>query len=194
MMNRVICAAASAAIALHAVAAAAQEAPPPEKLTPPPGYVLVPAPPPGYALEPTPLERSWAVGAFVGSGLHALEHGDQSIAGAYVDLFLSPRLSMGLFGDQRSSSFTDVTSLGVSATGHLLGGPRSTHLRTGLGLSHDLRSHGGGRGVSVRAFLGGVLRIGNRASIFLQAMLQASSFGGTSEDMGAVNLGLELGN
>lgn len=194
MMSRVICAAASAAIALHAFAAAAQEAPAPEKLTPPPGYVLVPAPPPGYTLEPAPVERSWAVGAFVGSARHNPEHGDQSIAGAYVDLFLSPRLSMGLFGDQRSSSFTDVTSLGVSATGHFFGGPRSTHLRTGLGLSHDLRSHGGDRGVSVRAFLGGVVRIGSRASVFLQAMLQTSSFGRTSEDLGALNLGLELGN
>lgn len=200
-MNRFVRIAATAALVLRAVPAAAQES-----FTPPPGYVLVPAPPPGYTLAPVPVERTWVLGASTGTVFPISYDGHGSSRdldsdarlGVYADFFLSPRFSMGLFVDRTSlgspsSQGIEVTALGASFTRHFFGGARSTRLRGGLGLSSELRSSGGdparSSGLGVRAFLGLVVPVGQRAAVFLQGMAE-----GGGDALGSLNVGLELGN
>lgn len=199
-MNRLVCAAAVAALSLYATPSRAEET-----LTPPAGYVLVPAPPPGYALEAVPVERSWVVGASVGKAFPGNTHGTgpgsgrSEILGTYADFFLAPRLSMGLFADRMSlfafgvSTTVDVTALGIRLSRHFFGGARSAHLRGGLGLSRDVASGGGGEGIGLRAFLGYVVPVGDRAALFAQATYLASRSSGEFA-IGSLAVGLELGN
>lgn len=198
-MNRFVCVAATAAMTLLAAPAAAEET-----FTPPPGYVLVPAPPPGYALEPVAVERTWVVGASTGPafglsyrGLGSTSgSGSSAHLGGYVDFFLSPRVSLGLFADRMSVGdwSPEITSVGASMTGHLFGGARTLRLRGGLGLSSELRSEGPSPGgVGARVFLGLVVPVSRRAALFLQATARASSVD-TVHAFGSLDVGLELGN
>lgn len=222
-MNRLFRLAATAALVVAALPAVAQS---PQGYTPPPGYVLVPAPPPpaapapaqpppGYTLQPVVQDRSFAIGASAGAVFPGKAYaGDRTLDtktglrfGAFVDLFLVNRFSMGLladrlsFGIKNSDRTVDFTSLGLTFVGHF-GPPREGHLRLGLGLSYEMGASEGlddSSGFGIRAFLGYVAPLSPTSAFFVQGMVQGSPAGGngsidvTYGPLWSLNAGLEFG-
>jgi hypothetical protein len=199
-MNRIIRAAATAALALFAGPALAQQ----QGYTPPPGYVLVPSPPPGQTLQPaaTPQaaqERSWAISASLGVALPGtITVGDTDLdtktgfdLRAAADFYVIPKLSLGVYVQRTSTSLKDanvdvaVTGFGGTIVGHF-GAPNEGHFRAGLGIAYqidtvDVAGAKDAKGLGLSPFVGYVLPFEGGGSVFAHLGFITQPTGGNSD-------------